>query len=104
MIELDHVGPYFLFDRRRLVERWPLREGAMRSVFVVVRDVGRENVLEVAATEDQDPVEAFAACAADPAFGVRPCCRRPHSLPTRSGPNGGAAPQTESSIATNPMW
>src|SRR6266540_520522 len=77
-IELDHVGPYSLFDRRRLVERWPLREGAVRSVFVVVRDVGRENVVEVAATEDQDPVEAFAACAADPAFGVRPCCRRPH--------------------------
>src|SRR6266536_3970592 len=78
MIELDHVGPYSVFDRRRLVERWPLREGAVRSVFVVVRDVGRENVVEVAATEDQDPVEAFAACAADPAFGVRPCCRRPH--------------------------
>jgi len=52
MIELDHVVPYSLFDRRRLVEWWPLRERSVRLVFVVVHGIGRENVLEVSATED----------------------------------------------------
>jgi hypothetical protein len=33
--------------------------------------VGREDVVEVAAAEDKDPVEALAADAADPALGVR---------------------------------
>ena len=50
----------------------------MRAVLVVMRDIRGENVLEVAATDDEDPVEAFAADAADPALGMRPCLRRPH--------------------------
>ncbi len=40
-------------------------------MLVVMRDVRGENVLEMAAAEDQEPVEAFAADRADPAFGVR---------------------------------
>ena len=43
-----------------------------------MRDVRGEDVLEVAAADDEEPVEALAADAADPAFGVRPCLRRPH--------------------------
>ena len=43
-----------------------------------MRDIRGEDVLEVAAANDEDPVEAFAAEAADPALGVRPCLRRPH--------------------------
>jgi hypothetical protein len=38
---------------------------------VVVLDVGREDSFEVAAVEDQEPVEALATDAADPAFGER---------------------------------
>jgi hypothetical protein len=37
----------------------------------VVVEVFAQHVFEVAAGEDQDPVDAFAADAADPAFGVR---------------------------------
>jgi hypothetical protein len=33
-------------------------------------DVGRKDVLDVSAAEDQDPVEALSADAADPALGV----------------------------------
>src|SRR5436309_2215570 len=41
-------------------------------------DVERKDVLEVSAAEEQDPVEALSADAADPALGVRPRLRRPH--------------------------
>jgi hypothetical protein len=44
----------------------------------VVRDIRGEDVLEVAAGKDEDPVEAFAADRADPALSVRPSFRRPH--------------------------
>ena len=66
MIELDHVGRNSLLGGRRLVERWPLREGAVWPVRVVVPRVGLEDLMEVTASEDQQPVEAFAADAADP--------------------------------------
>lgn len=48
--------------------------GAARCgrVRVVVPRVGLEDLVEVTASEDQQSVEAFAADAADPAFGVRP--------------------------------
>jgi hypothetical protein len=53
-----------------------LVEGAVGAMCVVVLDVGREDSFEVAAVEDQEPVEALAADAADPAFGegVRAGC------------------------------
>jgi hypothetical protein len=38
-------------------------------------DVGRKDVVEVTAVEDQEPVEAFAPNASDPALGV--CPREP---------------------------
>jgi hypothetical protein len=45
-------------------------ERAVGSLLVVVPDVDAEDMLELAAAEDQEPVEAFAADAADPAFHV----------------------------------
>jgi hypothetical protein len=41
-------------------------------VLVEMRDVGREDVGEMATAEDENPVEAFAADAPDPALGMRP--------------------------------
>ena len=42
----------------------------MRALLVEVADVHAENVLELAAPEDQEPVETLPAHAADPAFRV----------------------------------
>ena len=50
----------------------------MRPVLVVMQDVGREDVLEGTAAEDQEPLEALAPRCPDPALGVRPRLRRPH--------------------------
>src|SRR5436190_24398317 len=41
-------------------------------------DVGDEHVVEVAAAEDQQPVEALTADAADPALGMGARLRRPY--------------------------
>jgi hypothetical protein len=71
VIEIDHLNHRALVAGRRFAERRPLRECAVWPVLVVMGDVGREGVLEVAAAEDQQAVEAFAADAADPALGVR---------------------------------
>jgi hypothetical protein len=51
---------------RRFGERRTLVERAVRTVLVVVADVGAYGLLEVAAAEDQDPVEAFASQASHP--------------------------------------
>jgi hypothetical protein len=80
-IGFDHVGRCLLVTRRQLAERWPLPERAVRSVLVVMPDVGRDDVLEVAAAKNQEPVEAFAADAADPALGVRSCLSAPARVP-----------------------
>src|SRR5262245_53059069 len=50
----------------------------MRPSGVVVPYVDAENVLELAAADDQEPVEALAADAADPALDVRVGVRRPN--------------------------
>jgi hypothetical protein len=50
-VEFDQVGGWPLVGRRGRRERWPLCEGATRSVFVEVPDVRDEYVLEVAAAE-----------------------------------------------------
>src|SRR4051812_24410207 len=51
---------------------WGLEvECAMRPPPVVVAHIGAEHVLKLAATEDQEPVEALAANSADPALDVR---------------------------------
>ena len=48
----------------------------MGSLLVVMVDVDAEVVLELAAAEDQQPVEGFAAYGADPALHVRVRVRR----------------------------
>jgi hypothetical protein len=45
-------------------------ERAVGPLSVVVPDVDAEDVLELATADDQQPVEAFAADGADPAFHV----------------------------------
>ena len=55
---------------RRLSARCGLR--------VVVLDVDAEDALEVAAVEDEQPVEAFAAGGSNEALGDGVCLRRPH--------------------------
>ena len=66
-IEVDRL----LVAPRRLAQRWPLVERAVRAVLVVMGDIRGEDVLEVAAANDQDPVEALSAHSPNPAFGMR---------------------------------
>ena len=49
------AGRYFKFWRLRRLER----VSAVRTFAVVVLDVGAQDPLEVAAADDQKPVEAF---------------------------------------------
>jgi hypothetical protein len=63
-VEFDHVGGWPLVARRGRRERWPLCERAMRPVFVVVRRVLAQHQGEVAAAENEEPVEAFAKATA----------------------------------------
>jgi hypothetical protein len=58
----------------------------MRPLRVVVTHIGAEHVLELAAVEDQQPVEALAPYAADPALNVSVRVRRPHRRPDHSDP------------------
>jgi hypothetical protein len=51
-------------------------ERAMRSLPVVVLDVDTQHAVEVAAVEDQQPVEAFAADGSDETLGDGVCLRR----------------------------
>ena len=53
----------------------------MWPVLVVVAAVDAEHVFEVAAAEDQDPVEAVGAESRYPAFGVGVCVRCLHRCP-----------------------
>src|SRR5262249_53399666 len=71
--EIDYLG-----ERLPVIERRPLPERSVRPMLVEMPNVRDEHVPEVAAAEDQQPVEALAADAADPALGVRSCLRRPH--------------------------
>jgi hypothetical protein len=61
-----------------LGERRPLTERAVRPVRVVVLDVDEQYAFEVAAPEDQQPVETFTADAPDPPLSMRPRLRRSH--------------------------
>src|SRR6266516_3689347 len=74
------IGQRRFAYRRWLRERWALAERAVRPVRVVVRRVDLDDALELAAAEDQQPVEALAAQSADPALGVR---SRPRCLHRR---------------------
>src|SRR5262249_35904895 len=72
----------------RRAQWWPLGECAMRPVVVVVRHIRREDMLEMAAAEDEEPVKTLSADAANPALGVRPRLRRPHRCPDHADPFG----------------
>ena len=56
-------------------------ERAVRALLVVVADVHAEYALELAAAEDQQPVQALTPDAADPALDVRVGVRRPERCP-----------------------
>ena len=58
-----------LLERDRSVGREQV-ERAVGSVLVVVPTVDAENVFEVSAAEDEEPVETIGADGAHPAFGV----------------------------------
>jgi hypothetical protein len=82
-IEVDQVGEWLLVTERR-----PLPECRVRPMLVEMPDVCDEHVLEVAAAENQQPVEALAANASDRPFGVRSGLRRAHGRldqPARPG-------------------
>jgi hypothetical protein len=83
-IEIDHLADRLLACRRRRVERWPLVERAVRPMLVVCD----EDMIEVAAADDQDPVEALAVHAPDPALGVRSRLRRPDRSLDHADPVG----------------
>ena len=70
------IGRRRFASRRWLRERQTLAKRAVRPVRVVVRRIDVGNALELAATEDQQPVEALAAQSADPALGLRSACAR----------------------------
>jgi hypothetical protein len=55
-----------------------LLEGTVRAVVVKVRRVLGQHRGEMAAVEDQDPVQQFAAEGSDPSFGNRVRLRYPH--------------------------
>ena len=61
--------------------RRPEVERSLWTLLVEVADVDAEDVLKLAAPEDQEPVEALAAHAANPAFGVGVRVRRPDRRP-----------------------
>jgi hypothetical protein len=56
-------------------------ERSVWTMLVEVADVDAEDVLELAAADDQEAVEAFSAHAADPAFGVGVRVWRLHRRP-----------------------
>jgi hypothetical protein len=62
----------------------------MRPLRVVVVDIDAQYAFEVAAIDDQQPVEAFRADGSDEALGDRVCSRRPMKCPQSSeGPPQG---------------
>src|SRR5262249_34679475 len=60
---------------------WPELERAVRSVFVVAAPVDAEEMLEVPAAEDEDPIEAVGAKRARPPLGEGVRVRRLHRWP-----------------------
>ena len=54
------------------------RESAVRAFAVVVLDVDAQDVFEVAAADDQEPVETFGSDGSDKPLGVRVRLRRSH--------------------------
>jgi hypothetical protein len=65
-------------EHRRVRLRRMERESAVGALVVVVLDVGAQDVFEVAAANDQEPVRAFVADGADESFRVGVRLRRLH--------------------------
>src|SRR6266550_6042002 len=65
---------------------WPKRERAVRPMPVVVTGIDAKHVLELAAAEDEQPVEALATHAADPTLGVCVRVRRLHGCADHGDP------------------
>src|SRR5919201_7109777 len=72
VVPTEAIEPQSVICRRCFVfwrcvrERWPLAEGTMRPMRVVVLDVGAQDVLKLAAADDQQPVQALPPQAPDP--------------------------------------
>jgi hypothetical protein len=69
----EQVDPFDLgarIDRRVGTQRYGEAKAAMRSTGVVMFDVDVQHMLEVAAVEDECPVQTLLPYRADPAFGV----------------------------------
>jgi hypothetical protein len=64
--------------------RGPEGKGAVWTLLVEVADVDAEDVFELAAADDQQPVKALPAHAADPALRVSVCVRRLDGRPDHS--------------------
>ena len=54
-----------------------MRDAQVRALLVVVLHVGREQLLEMASSEDHDAVEALGSRCADPPLGIRVRLWRP---------------------------
>src|SRR6266511_5090861 len=72
-IEVDHVGEWLPVAERRLLAECPVR-----AMLVEMPDVSDEHVVEVAAADNQQSIEALATDAADPALGVCSRLGRPY--------------------------
>jgi hypothetical protein len=77
-VKVDHLGHCALARRRRLAERWPLADGPVRPVLVVVARIAPKDVLQMRTVDDQQPVEAFPTGASNPPLGVGARLRGPH--------------------------
>ena len=55
---------------------WPEFDGAVRPLAVVMVDVDAEHAFEVAAVEDQQPVETLGTHGSDEALGAASECNR----------------------------
>jgi hypothetical protein len=76
--QIATAKPGRLGQRRRVAAvRWEQLESAVWPVLVVVAAVDAKHLLEMAAAEDEDPIEAVSANSAHPAFGEGVCVRRP---------------------------
>ena len=71
-IERDDVRLAFVIGIWALLGWWSLVKCPVGPVLVVVERVVGEDAFELAAAEDEQPVEAFATQGPDPALGVRP--------------------------------
>jgi hypothetical protein len=71
--------------RRRQSER------AVRPMLVVVRHIDAKNTLEMAATDDQETIEAVFAEGAHPALRIGVRVRCPHRCPDHTHTLGGSA-------------